>query len=280
MRCFNSSKLISLFFLFALITFSVKSQTEVRIKHLVKGKVTHDSLPLTDVNILVKNTDIGTKTNKNGDYILEVFKKDTLQFTYLGYATVEIEGNEDIFNIEMVPETYMLEETVLKKVKSKPKDLEEKYKSFSTSKENIDPRTVGYKMSYIDDDLSSYPTLTSALLARAPSYRAKLAPDGNSMGFIRGLPVLWDVDGYVTDVEPILIIENIKDIRILGTAAAVNYGMRCKGLGGVGDMRSCGSVIKIKMKKTFKKERTPEEKKRIDNILNSIKNTYRKKKDN
>ena len=261
------------------ITFTANSQTEKESKYLVKGKVTHYNLPLVDVNIIVENSDFGTKTDENGNYSLKVAEGDILVFTYLGYSTVKIEVKKDkkIINVEMTPETFMLEETVLKKVINKPKNLDEKDKSFSTSKENINPRTVGYKTSYIADDFSSYISLTSALLARAPSYTVKLAPNGDSMGFIRGLPVLWDVDGYVTDVEPILILENIKDIRILGSAAAVNYGMRCKGLGGQGDMRSCGSVIKVKMKKSFKKEKTPEEKLRMYKTLDSIKNTYGKK---
>lgn len=277
----KSSILIILILVISSITLTASSQSKAKFKYDIKGKVTQDSFPLINVNIVIKNTGIGTKTNKFGEYSINVIAGDTLQFTHIGFSTVtlKLEGNEKIINVEMFPESYILEEAELKTVKSNI-TFEENEKAFSTSKENINPRSVGYRTSYVDEDFSSYVSLTSALLARVPSYQVKLAPNGNSMGFIRGLPVLWDVDGYVTDVEPVLIIENIKNIRVLGSAAAVNYGMRCKGLGGVGDMRSCGAVIKITMKKNFKKEPTPKEKKRMNKLLDSIQNTFRKKNEN
>jgi tetratricopeptide (TPR) repeat protein len=284
MHSINSSKLIVLILLITTITFTAKSQTESKTKYLIKGKVTHSALPLSDVNIIIKNTGIGTKTDQYGNYSLRALKDDILQFSYIGYSTISIKIKNDkkIINIEMIPETYVLEEAVLKKVKRKSKNLRESDKSFETSKGTIDPRPTSYRISYLKgDEILSYSSIVDAILSRISSYKIKINSNGVEQGFIRDLPVIWDVDGFVTDTEPPLILSDIKDIRILGSSAAtVNYGMRCRGVGGVGSLAFCGGVIVVRMKKGHQEESTPEEKNKINKILSSIKNTNRIEKYN
>ncbi len=280
---FNSSKLIVLFLLIISINYTANSQTEPTTKFLIRGTVTHNKLPLSDVHIIIKNTDVGAKTDVYGNYSLNVLKDDILQFSHIGYSTIsiKIKGDKKIINIEMIPDAYVLEETLLKKVKRKSQNLREEDKQFSSSKENIDPRSAGYRISYIKgDDISSYLSLTSALLSRFPSYSVKSRSEGVQLGFIRNQPVLWDVDGRVTEIEPDLIMSNIEDIRVLGPSAAVNYGKRCYGLEGVGSIRSCGGVIVIRMKKGTEDRRTAEDKNRINNILGSLRSTNQTEKYN
>ncbi len=284
MHSINSSKLIVLILLITTITFTAKSQTKSKTKYLIKGKVTHSALPLSDVNIIIKNTGIGTKTDQYGNYSLKALKDDILQFSYIGYSiiSIKIKNDKKIINIEMIPETYVLEEAVLKKVKRKSKNLRESDKSFKTSKGTIDPRPTSYRISYMkDDEISSYSSIVNAILSRIPMYKIKINSNGVEQGFVRDLPVIWDVDGFVTDTEPPLILSDIKDIRILGSSAAtVNYGMKCRGVGGVGSLAACGGVIVVRMKKGHQEEITIKEKNRINKILSSIKNTNRIKKYN
>ena len=273
---FNWLKFIVLSLLVISINYTANSQTETTVKFLIKGIVTHNKLPLSDVNVSINNGMRGTKTDAYGNYSLSVLKGDILQFSHISYSTIRIyiKGDKNLINIEMIPEENILEEVLLKQVKKNYEDLKEREKKFSTSKENIDPRSAGYRISYIKgDETSSFLSLTSALLSRFPSYSVKSRSEGVQLGFIRNQPVLWDVDGRVSEIEPDLIMSNIEDIRVLGPSAAVNYGKRCYGLEGVGSIRSCGGVIVIRMKKGIEDNRTTEEKNKMNNLLGSLKNT-------
>lgn len=269
--CKNTKLIILSFLLF--IYSEVKSQTNEERHQLVTGKVTHNQLPLKSVSISIKNSDIGSKTDKNGNFTIKTHKNDTLIFSHLGFTTIEKKvGNKKNINIEMTPEVYILEETLLKKVKKRDKNIKESDKAFTTSKENVDPRSIGYRVSYFKgNEVSGYKTITNALLAKVPNYKVKQNLEGQPVSHIRNLPVLWDIDGFVTEIEPFLIMSEVEDIRILGPAAAVNYGQRCNGVGGVGSLRGCGGIILVKMKKgTDTKPPSVEEQKRINTILNNI----------
>src|SRR5699024_6344180 len=83
--------------LFPKTTLLTKSATQEQ----VSGTVTDASSgePLPGVNIMVIGTSVGTTTDDNGDYSLEVESiEDTLRFSFIGYQTQEvpIEGRTSI----------------------------------------------------------------------------------------------------------------------------------------------------------------------------------------
>ncbi|MFH5834064.1 SusC/RagA family TonB-linked outer membrane protein [Halalkalibaculum sp. DA3122] len=83
---------------------------------LVSGQVTDnagESLP--GVNILVSGTTIGTTSDTDGNWELEVPSlQDTLVFSFVGFQTqvVPIEGRTEI-NVTLIPQTYSGEELVV-----------------------------------------------------------------------------------------------------------------------------------------------------------------------
>lgn len=95
--------------LFALIGFWVQGQ--------VSGTVTaqEDGMPLPGVSVLVAGTTVGTATDFDGNYLLEGIATDAkLVFSYVGYATQEIEvNNRSVINVVMVEDAAALDEVVV-----------------------------------------------------------------------------------------------------------------------------------------------------------------------
>lgn len=82
----------------------------------VTGKVTDDQgLGLPGVNVIVKGTAVGTTTDVEGMYSLNVPDENgTLVFSYIGYTTQEVPvNNKSVINISLAPDTKSLEEVVV-----------------------------------------------------------------------------------------------------------------------------------------------------------------------
>ncbi len=73
--------LLMIAFLFSSLTIS---QTTIQ------GNVTDGISPLEWTNIYIKNSIIGTTSDKNGDFTIKAKKGDTLVFSYTGYQAKEI----------------------------------------------------------------------------------------------------------------------------------------------------------------------------------------------
>jgi iron complex outermembrane recepter protein len=109
----NILQALILFFIF-----SLQAQT-----FSVKGLVTDENkTPIYGVNILIKNTNIGTTTDFNGNFELQVSKGGILQLSYLSYQTTEITVNDSSFlTVALVPEKKQLGEVVIVSSVSKVK---------------------------------------------------------------------------------------------------------------------------------------------------------------
>ena len=82
----------------------------------VSGKVSDENGEgLPGVNVLVKGTSLGTVTNIEGIYRLQVENENSiLVFSSIGYATQEVTvGNQRTVNINMLPDVKALEEVVV-----------------------------------------------------------------------------------------------------------------------------------------------------------------------
>ncbi|XOV91570.1 MAG: SusC/RagA family TonB-linked outer membrane protein [Bacteroidota bacterium] len=83
----------------------------------VSGTVTDpsDGESLVGVNVVIKDTQIGTVTDIDGNYTLEVPSKDVvLVFSYLGFKSVEeTVGNRSQINIQLQPDLTTLGEVVV-----------------------------------------------------------------------------------------------------------------------------------------------------------------------
>ena len=82
----------------------------------ISGKITDSTTgePLPGVTVLVKGTTVGTITNFDGDYILNVEKGVAVQYSYIGYKAMElIVGNETTINVSLAVDTEQLDEVVV-----------------------------------------------------------------------------------------------------------------------------------------------------------------------
>lgn len=81
----------------------------------ISGKVVDtDGLPLPGVNIFVTGTTIGTITDVDGNYSIQVNPEAILQYSFIGFLTEEMAvGNQTTINITLIPDLEQLEEVVV-----------------------------------------------------------------------------------------------------------------------------------------------------------------------
>ncbi|WP_316772794.1 mucoidy inhibitor MuiA family protein [Pedobacter frigiditerrae] len=88
------------------------STSSVRI---IKGKVFgDDGLPVPGASIRVKNTSVGTSTDVNGNYTIQLpVGATTLVATYIGYVTKEAQAHSNYVNISLEQDSKSLSEVVV-----------------------------------------------------------------------------------------------------------------------------------------------------------------------
>src|SRR5215217_348315 len=85
---------------------------QTSIKGVVKDAKT--GMPLPGVSVLIKSTTKGTSTDLDGNYNIQIDSKETLQFSYIGYKTIESSANgKTTINISLNEESNQLDEIVV-----------------------------------------------------------------------------------------------------------------------------------------------------------------------
>ena len=81
----------------------------------VKGRVTSPAgEPLQMVSVRLKNTNIGTFTNENGDFELKVPEEGILVFSYVGYEAQELPVNAgSSMQVKLEPSSNSMEEVIV-----------------------------------------------------------------------------------------------------------------------------------------------------------------------
>ena len=93
-----------------------KQQKLVVEERPVSGRViSNDGEPLPGVNVLIKGQTIGTITDTNGDYKIDVPEEaTTLVFSYVGYLTEEVViGERTVIDVTLMPDIETLSEIVV-----------------------------------------------------------------------------------------------------------------------------------------------------------------------
>lgn len=105
----TTKKIITILsFMILAISFSSLFAQKTIIKNAktltVKGIVSDEKEPLLGVNIILKNTRIGTNTDINGEFTFpKMLKKgDVLLFSYLGYKTQTLVIKDDTAFINLI----------------------------------------------------------------------------------------------------------------------------------------------------------------------------------
>ena len=215
----NSLKILVLLFL-TLCSYTLSAQVKVT------GTVSDvNGEPLIGVNVVVKDAAIGTVTDMDGRYSLEVpGENSVLLFSYIGYVTKEsVVGTQTLINQTLLEESQMMDELIVV--------------GYGTQKKVT---VTGSVASVAGDDLKVSPTtnLSNAILGRMPGvigYQRSDEPGGggttirirgtNSLGFKDPLIVIDGVPGRAGGLNRINPNE-IESMSVLKDAAAAIYGSR------------------------------------------------------
>ena len=201
----------------------------------ISGIITYEGTPLSNVNILIKNSEKGTSTNNKGVYKIRAKEGDILQFTHINMKAIEvlIEDITTILNISMKAANNELDEVIISsKKKNKQTGLyPKKPKKISSGGFTIDTRRTGYSVRYISGEelnLSGI-SIGRALQGKIASYKLVVDEFGNEYAKLRDTGTLltvkyaiWVVDGQVYNFAPPIPLENIKEVAVLRSLAGVN----------------------------------------------------------
>jgi len=209
---------------------------------IIEGTVTDGLEPISNVNIIVKNTERGLKTDEAGKYRILANEGETLVYSYVGKQTIEIivEDVTEFLNITMYDKINELDEVLVTKRKLKSqKDLFNEYNTnknlIKTAYGILDKELSGFAMKIADGDdlILGGADFTFALSSLLPGIRVR-GDLGNPVIFLprrfnsllAPRPPLFDVDGNLYTQTPTFIqTENIERIAVINSAGALaRYG--------------------------------------------------------
>ena len=103
-------KFLLLFFTIFIGTLHLAAQEKI-----ISGVISDfDSVPLPGVNVIIKNSNIGTVSDFDGNYSISANTGDVLIFSFVGFENQEIIiGDQNNLDISMVADYANLDEIVL-----------------------------------------------------------------------------------------------------------------------------------------------------------------------
>ncbi len=180
---------------FFLIFMPVKGYSQVG-KKTITGKVTDTlGVGLPGVTVAVVNkVNVGTQTDNNGKFVLDVAPGEILRFSYVGYreqrATV---GTGNVINIKLTEENMLSEEVVITALGQKQR------------KEALVGSVTTVKVGNLKIPSSNLTNALSGQIAGVIGYQRSGQPgQDNSQFFIRGVTTF----GYKQD--PLILIDNVE----------------------------------------------------------------------
>jgi CarboxypepD_reg-like domain len=205
------------------LSLSLFAQNNNKTLKEISGKVTHLNTPLANVNIIIKDTKTGTKTDAQGYYTLKADIGDIIKYSHVGFNTVSIvvEDITSILNIEMIQKDNKLDEVVVKaRIKpSKVSELEKKLDvNLRTPFGTFNPKKSGFSIPYIaGKDLNlAAPSLADALNGKRAGIRII-----NGTLTIRDRPATYIIDGVQSNFMSSVNIADIEDIYVVKHKALV-----------------------------------------------------------
>ncbi|SMD46139.1 TonB-linked outer membrane protein, SusC/RagA family [Aquiflexum balticum DSM 16537] len=191
-------KKITVFVLFFLAVISMSPDIYAQ-DNAIKGKVTSrdDGQPLPGVTVLVQNTTIGTVTDIDGNYSINVPSgSNVLTFSFIGFVGQSVDiNNRSTIDVVMVTDTRQLSEVVVT--------------AFGIEQEK---KTLGYAVQRIDNEdivRTKQPNIVNALQGQAAGVQvtnAGGAPGQSARIIIRGVNSL----SPGADNQPLFIVDGIQ----------------------------------------------------------------------
>ncbi len=226
--------LITYTLLFCLLTPTLKAQ--------ISGKLTGDGVPLIGATVEVKGASIGTVTDVDGNFSMDIpADASTLVFSYIGYMTEEIEiGSQTTFNIDLKAGDVMLQEVVVTSL-----GIEREKKALGYAVQDVGEEDLQEsRSSNVVNSLSGRVAGIQVTSAGTPGGGSQVTIRGNGsilgnnqpLYVIDGVPMEGDFaapiegaaqnnvyGGGISEISP----DNIASITVLkGANAAALYGSR------------------------------------------------------
>lgn len=206
-------KLLALMALLCLSLLAAKAQ-----ERTVTGTVisSEDNTEVPGVNVIIKGTTIGTITDIDGKYSINVPSDESaLVFSYIGLATQEIvAGTRSVIDVTMVPDLQMMSEIVVTAM-----GLEKEKRSLNYATQNVEDENIVQ---------SQQPNLANALQGKVAGLSVRQTsgmPGSSSLMTIRGSTVLSGnnqplmvVDGMPVESSSVFTEYNTEE-RVSGSDA-------------------------------------------------------------
>lgn len=225
----------------------------------ITGRVvdSQDGTPLPGVNVLGKNSTIGTTTDVDGMYQITVADEITaLVFSYVGYQNQEVEiGNRSVIDVNLIQEAEQLSEVVVTALGIRK---ESKKLGYATSTVNSDELTINRSSNFMNALQGKVAGVNISGLGTGPAGSSKIRIRGqssisgqnNPLIVVNGVPIdntnfgtnpgnagsdnsigvrgggnTSDGGDGLSSINP----DDIENMTILkGAAAAALYGSRAK----------------------------------------------------
>lgn len=221
MNIFTNIKQYKILFVFALFLFSVNA---VRAQErTVYGKVrTSENVPLSNVSVLLKGTNIGTVTNASGEFQINISQEGSLIFSLVGYADQELPTNgKNNLNVILQQANIGIDEVVVMGYSQ----VERQHVASSVSSLDMGKAKSRPILKMQEAFSGTIPGVTMLQGSNLPG----MVPGTIS---IRGISTLKNADALVivdgmeqsiTDIDP----NQIKSVTVLKDAASASmYGSR------------------------------------------------------
>jgi len=195
--------------------------------HNVSGKVVAGAgQPVPGVNIVVKGSTLGTVTDADGNFTINVPDDDAvLVFSFIGYSPQEVSiGGRTVINVTLQEDTKQLDEVVVIGYGEQSRE------TLTTSVSKLD-KDVLENVSYANP-ASALQGTVSGLRVQSTSGQPGAAPriilrGGTSINNPNGSGPLFVIDGVIRDDMNHINAKDIESIQVLKDAASTSiYGSR------------------------------------------------------
>ncbi|MEM9648474.1 MAG: carboxypeptidase-like regulatory domain-containing protein [Bacteroidota bacterium] len=222
---------------------------DAKMAATVRGSVGDLDLPLQNVHVKVRGTDRKTRTDAKGDFSIQAFDGEILDFSYPGRedASSVVNTGSQMLKIIMPIGITALEEVVLEENRK----LEELHrplnKDINTRFGKLDMNRIGFSAKQISGDKlsQSVQNIWEALAGKFAGVKIRGTLVAIRDGEVLGLFASWDVDGHIYQPEdpPFHInIQDVKDITVLPPAwSRAKYGRLA--LGGIVIVRTISNTF-------------------------------------
>ena len=207
----------------------------------VSGKITDlKGEPLIGVTVLEKGTTNGTITDFDGNYSLSLSNPNAvLQFSYVGYKSIELAVNKPMLNVSLSEDTEVLEEVVVTALGIK---RSEKALSYNVQQVNSDDITANKDVNFVNSlsgkvagvNINASSSGVGGVSKVVMRGTKSIMQSSNALYVIDGVPIFsgrsnkggteFDSQGAtepIADINP----EDIESMSVLtGAAAAALYG--------------------------------------------------------